>query len=87
MNLKCIKETHLIQLVDIQMYFPLYLHMSLQLLQQGRVLVEPHERLTEAGGQAQDPWSAGPLTLHELVELVTVKTHPQTHKRCRFPTM
>lgn len=48
-------------------YFLLYLHMSLQLLQQRGVFVEPHEGLTEAGGQSQDPRSAGSLALHELV--------------------
>lgn len=41
--------------------------MSLQLLQQGGVFVEPHEGLTETGGQGQDPWSTGSLALHELV--------------------
>ena len=49
-----------------------YLHMSLEFLQQGGVLVQPHEGLTEAGGEGQDSWAAGPLALHELVQLLTV---------------
>lgn len=49
--------------------------MSLQLLQQRGVFVQPHEGLTETGGQGQDPRSTGSLALHELVELLAVKTH------------
>lgn len=47
--------------------FLLYLHVSLQLLQQRWVLVQPHEGLTETGGQGQDPRHAGSLALHKLV--------------------
>lgn len=46
--------------------------MPLQLLQQGGVFVEPHERLAEAGGQVQDSRRTGPLVFHELDELLTV---------------
>lgn len=59
--------------------FLLYLHVSLQLLQQGRVLVQPHEGLAEAGGQGQDTWRAGSLALHELVQFLAGKTH--THEQ------
>ncbi len=49
-----------------------YLHVSLKLLQEGGVFVEPHEGSAQAGGEGQDPRSTGTLTLHKLVQLLTV---------------
>lgn len=49
-----------------------YLHMSLKFLQEGGILVEPHEGFAQAGGQGQNTRSTGTLTLHELVQLLTV---------------
>ena len=60
----------------------LYLHVSLQLLQQRGVLVQPHEGPTKAGGEGQDAWSTRPLALHELIQLFTGEdghTHTHTH--------
>lgn len=48
-----------------------HLHVSLQLLQQCGVLVQPHEGLAKAGGEGQDAWHTGALALHELAELLT----------------
>lgn len=48
-------------------YIVKYLHMSLQLLQQGGVFVKPHEGLTEIGGQGEDARCTGSLAFHELV--------------------
>lgn len=56
----------------------LYLYMSLQLLQQGGILFQPHEGLAQAGGQSQDAWSTGSLTLHELIQLITRKKQTET---------
>lgn len=50
--------------------FGQYLHVSLQLLQQRGVLVQPHEGLAKAGGEGQDAWHAGALALHELAEFL-----------------
>lgn len=50
-----------------------YLHMSLKLLQEDGVFVEPHEGSAQAGGEGQDTRSTGTLTLHELVQLFTVQ--------------
>ncbi len=49
-----------------------YLHVSLKLLQEGGVFVEPHEGSAQAGGEGQDTRSTGTLTLHKLVQLLTV---------------
>lgn len=57
--------------LPVLIFLNAYLHVSLQLLQQGGVLVQPHEGLAEAGGEGQDAWAAGPLALHELVQLLT----------------
>lgn len=54
------------------MNVPQYLNVSLQLLQQRGVLVQPHEGLAETGGQGQDAWYTGALALHELAELLAV---------------
>ena len=62
-----------------------YLHVSLQLLQESGVLVQPHEGLTQAGGQGEDAWDTGPLTLHELVQLLAVThTHIGLDKKFDF---
>lgn len=50
--------------------------MSLQLLEQCRVLVQAHERLAEAGGQHENAWAAGALHLHELAQLFTDHAQP-----------
>ena len=63
-----------------------YLHVSLQLLQQCGVLVQPHEGLTEAGGEGQDAWATGPQALHELIQLLTVEDrHTHTHNPSHNP--
>lgn len=51
--------------------------MSLQLLEQRRVLVQAHERLAEAGGQHENAWAAGALHLHELAQLFTDHAQPR----------
>lgn len=48
-----------------------HLHVSLQLLQECGILVQPHEGLAQAGGEGQDAWRASALALHELAELLT----------------
>lgn len=44
--------------------------MSLQLLQQRRVLVQAHEGLAEASCQHQDPRTAGTFRFHELTQVL-----------------
>lgn len=50
-----------------------YLHVPLQLLQQGHVFIQPQEGFAEACSQDEDAWAGRTLALHELLQLITIK--------------
>lgn len=56
-----------------------YLYVPFQLLQQGGVLLKPHEGLAQARGQRENGRAAGTLALHEALQLLTAeRTGAQT---------
>lgn len=49
-----------------------YLNVSLQFLKQSDIFFQSHEGFAEACGQQQNSWAGGSLSLHKLLQFVTI---------------
>lgn len=67
------KHNVLLCLTNVVKGFGADLHVSVQLLEQRRVALQPGEGFTQAGGESQDAWRRRPLRLHVPTQLFAGK--------------